>query len=400
MTDRKTDTYPADTFKHEHELMKNLLTEEVYEALAENNAMVAGGTLTSLFTRNEVNDFDIYFRTMEDMEKFLHRCFHVEVEYNEDGVVESMGATDPMGDHGTVCMAETDKSVMFTLFGGHILQVIAFDLFPSPAHIFDKFDFTLNMGAFDFKTEEWIFDQCFLKDLAQKAITFNPNTSFPAISLLRVGKYQGRGYKISKKDMLKVAISVSNLKMESWKDAKKHLSGMYGTNVDSLFTVEEDFSYDALLDTLDNAENKFLSAIATDYQVKTQVNLNKINDINFWATIERLKRNLGIGQPQEVYYAVLGEELWGIFDEKRYGVGKQILFNESDKNKQLFVSLPVAISNCTGHWNKNREFVVVKVVSDSPGIVKVDRDGEVFFPKDTTYKIVEFVNQYKGGMPV
>lgn len=50
----------------------------------------------------------------------------------------------------------TDKSIMFTGGGNYpVMQCIGFDVFDSTQKIFDKFDYTINMGAFNFETEEW-----------------------------------------------------------------------------------------------------------------------------------------------------------------------------------------------------------------------------------------------------
>lgn len=46
--------------------------------------------------------------------------------------------------------------------------------------------------------------------------------------MLRADKYRVRGYTISRRETMKLGIAVSGLKLESWEDAKAHLSGMYG----------------------------------------------------------------------------------------------------------------------------------------------------------------------------
>ncbi|AKJ74493.1 DNA primase/helicase [Salmonella phage 19] len=72
----------------------------------------------------------------------------------------------------------TDKSVMFSNKKLPVLQCIAFDVFPDARKIFDKFDFTINMGAFSFAKGQWEFDKNFLKHVAQKVLvlTRKPTT--------------------------------------------------------------------------------------------------------------------------------------------------------------------------------------------------------------------------------
>lgn len=197
----------------------------------------------------------------------------------------------------------TDKSVMFTNQSSPVMQVIAFDVFQDSQAIFDKFDFTINMGAFSFASEKWEFDSRFLKHLAQKVLVINPRTDYPIISMLRSDKYRARGYTISRRETMKLGIAATGLNIESWEDAKAHLSGMYGTNVEELFNETKPFSFDLLFDKLDSAGDYMIASIATESEKGQFSRYRGLKPENIFSMYQRLRMNTG-----RPYFS----KLWGV----------------------------------------------------------------------------------------
>lgn len=377
-------TYPREDFQREASILKSLFDEDVYNLLSLLDVMVAGGTLTSLFSNRDVNDLDLYFRSWDDMEVFISymhdrdlRAGKHDLTNNTNGWNETkrnyrrfkkldgfsleniqakvMVTPDPDAAHRRPMTSDqlqemtralenrsameklrellseaeaddfpqvktasfisnvgmTDKSVMYTNQRAPVMQVIAFNVFDSPQAIFDKFDFTINMGAFCFKTGEWFFDKGFLKHIAQKVLVVNPNTDYPIISLLRAGKYEARGYTISRRETMKLALSASRLEMRSWEDAKAHLSGMYGTNVETLFKEDKDFSFELLFDKLDNAGDKTITQIATDKEKADREKVNHITlkKMEYFQVINLLRKNTG-----RPYF----KKIWGVCKSKHF----------------------------------------------------------------------------------
>lgn len=191
----------------------------------------------------------------------------------------------------------TDKSIMFSSIrsANPVIQCIAFDVFPSVDSIFDKFDFTINMGAFSFKEGNWYFHNDFFKNLSQRVLVINTKTDYPIISLLRAEKYKQRGYTLARKEMLKLGVAISTLDLTSWKAAKEHMSGMYGTNVDTLFSVEEDFSVDALVDILDKTSDVMVSSIATEKETGmikgVPVKSVTLTPVEYLSAMQRLRKH-------------------------------------------------------------------------------------------------------------
>ncbi|NIH74447.1 hypothetical protein FHV99_001654 [Ochrobactrum sp. P20RRXII] len=218
-------------------------------------AFVAGGAVTSVFTGAKINDVDLYFKS--------HRAF-------ERAVYDAY-------EEGLWCVAASKRAVTFADQSNNIAQLMYFDFFPSAEDIFKAFDFTVCMGAVDLDTGErprwqgaefitvgekhpdsgFVFHHDFLKHNSQRFLKFNAGTRYPLASSTRVLKYQQRGYTIGKGDMMKIALAVRGVKIDTWDDLKDQIGGAYGDKVvlgneDKPFTIEA--AIDAL--TVDDAESE------------------------------------------------------------------------------------------------------------------------------------------------
>lgn len=177
--------------------------------------MIAGGAILSIFTNQEINDIDIYFRDKQSLSDFLFQ------EMSRNWVI-----------------ANTDKAFLFK-YNRIKIQTIYFKYFDNPEQIFDTFDFTVCMAAFDFKTEEFVLHKDFLKHNVSKMLRFNSNTAYPIVSALRVDKYKKKGFSISKSEYLRIILSVLNLKINNYEQLKSQMGGMYGENYDNILEPSE-----------------------------------------------------------------------------------------------------------------------------------------------------------------
>lgn len=222
-------------FEYEKNRIKDYLGQELYDELKECKAIVAGGMITSIFTRRDINDVDIYFKSNEDAFNFM-----VQRE-------------------GDYIRSETDKAMLFQdTESGLWLQCIYFDFFKNAEEIFKCFDFTVCMGAFDFESEKFILHRDFLKHNAQRILKFNSQTKFPLISALRIEKYKNKGYKISKPEYIKLMLTVNKLNINSLEEFKKQTGGMYGERFNLLFDEKEfenkEFNIETAIELLDKIE--------------------------------------------------------------------------------------------------------------------------------------------------
>lgn len=214
---------------HELDKLKSACDDELWDILECNNAFIAGGAITSVMTNKPINDIDVYFRNPTDFTRTVLDVFGV----SPDSLYSSQNSVWAFN--------ITDKSIMLKS-GDKLVQFIMYKYFPDPYALFESYDFTINMGAYDMKKEDWVFHQDFFRHNAQRYLEFNPNTDYPIVSALRVQKYKERGYGISKAQMLKILMTVSDLQIYSWTEFKDHVGGMYGLVVEDIFDTTQPFS--------------------------------------------------------------------------------------------------------------------------------------------------------------
>lgn len=210
-----------------YEFEKNKLKahlDKLYEVLKDYNCIIAGGMVTSLFCNREINDVDVYFRSAKDLRDFI-------LEYVKNN-------------SNMWIVSKTKKALLIHHSDTVDLQLICFKMFDSAEDIFDTFDFTVCMGAFDFKTEEFALHSDFLKHNAQRILMFNDKTAYPIVSALRVDKYKQKGYTISKTEYIRVLLTCMSLNIDNYEDLKQQLGGMYGVDYDDVIKPLEEESFD------------------------------------------------------------------------------------------------------------------------------------------------------------
>lgn len=245
------------SYQFEKNKLYNYLGEEIVEYLKKYNTIVAGGSITSLMCNREINDIDVYFRSEKDLIDFIYEIW---------------------GSHNWVS-ALTKKATLMNFkvgFNEVNLQMIHFDYFDTVQDVFNTFDFTVCMGAFDFKTEEFVLHDDFLKHNSQRILKFNKGTAFPIVSLLRVQKYKDKGYTISKPEFLRVVMKCMDLNINTYDELKEQLGGMYGINYDKLldFDKDKEFSLDKVIDHIEDLN------LHEDYFVRpVEVKFDSVDDI-------------------------------------------------------------------------------------------------------------------------
>lgn len=205
---------------HKKEL--DLIKKAAYHFLPK-GAFIAGGALTSAFTNSNINDVDIYFKTKEDFIESIYNAY----------------------DENLWCVSATDRAVTFVR-DDCIIQLMHFDFFPTAEAVFDAFDYTVCMAAYDIDAEDFIFQEDFMKHAAQRKLSFHSGTRYPYNSLLRVLKYQQRGYTINKADLLRIGLTCQRVPVDSWESLADAIGGQYGER--ALINTEAPFSIEAAVD--------------------------------------------------------------------------------------------------------------------------------------------------------
>lgn len=243
-------------FQREAKILKDHLGDTM-QAIADFDGVIAGGAITSVFTRKEINDIDIYFPDAKKASQFVAALYSKEFGYHNFTNV-------------------TNKSLMFVSRDSEAkCQLIFYKFHLDVQSIFNDFDFTINMGAYIPKEDKFILHEDFLKHNSQRTIQINTNTAYPIISVLRIQKYADRGYHVSKPQLVRLLLRLSQLGINSWKELKDHLGGMYGYNVDDIFPEDKEFSMELAISVLDSISPKIMTAVLsqqlslTDIQEKT-----------------------------------------------------------------------------------------------------------------------------------
>ena len=198
--------------KQEYILLKKLKSDELYEKLQECHAVIAGGAVRAVFANEYISDYDIYFKSSEDMTSFLKK----------------MAETDFTKSYST------DLAKSFTKEDTKIQVIIMPDLIcQDPKDIINQFDYSVCMGAYDIDNKQFILQDGFIEHIARRELYFNVNAKYPLASLFRLRKYLKKGYTISGTEIIKLGLSINNLKMTNYMELKKQLEG-----IDTLFLAE------------------------------------------------------------------------------------------------------------------------------------------------------------------
>jgi hypothetical protein len=224
--------------------IEHLMNEDVLNFLIERGGWIAGGALTSSITRSEINDIDIYLRTPQDIKDFILEMGHI--------------------------IHHSEKSITFQYFvdGVAVLhQLITLNTYETPQEIFNNFDFTINMIAWEPKTGKLEMHPECLLHASQRCLCFNEDTLFPFVSLARVQKYQQRGYTISTPNLMKIGLSCANTNISSWDELEHQLAGMYGEELDLEEYEDKEYSLELSMELLTNTKKVYKSKEDMDFNV-------------------------------------------------------------------------------------------------------------------------------------
>lgn len=341
-------------YRFEKNKLYAYLGEDLVKSLKKYEAIIAGGTITSLFNNKEINDIDLYFRSDEQACSFLE-------------------------DHwGAAWVSTHTKKATLFVENGLKIQMIHFKFFDRPEDIFNTFDYTVCMGAFDFKTEEFILHDDFLKHNSQRILKFNSNTAFPIVSLLRVQKYTARGYTISKPEFIRVVLTCMNLNINTYDELKEQLGGMYGVNYDKLFEGEndEDFDLTSAIEKIENItldEDYFKEPVSLEFNNIDEILQDIIKSPVKTLVINNEKYRIGYdGHLKNSYIDPINEiklDAAEFFNSARF---YKFVRNENGK--------------LTSFWDKHFDYVVGEIAKARGDLTAWSGEGKLYFNEKSAIK--------------
>ena len=254
------------TFKNERKAyeLENQIDPQLLQALARCNGYVAGGAVTSIYSRKPVRDFDLYFPTFDDQAKFLVAMNIAGTAKLPEGNTRHPMVSLKAYNHALKKSNKTAQVIFITrnartfLWKEQTYQVItAFNM--PPEELFAKFDFTVCMGAYLPASRNFVTHENFFSDLAERRLCINVGTEYPICTIVRIFKYQKKGFTVFGSDIIKIALAVHKLELDNYKTLSNQLEG-----IDTLFMKEltdllrsdayreKAFDFDEFLRILDN----------------------------------------------------------------------------------------------------------------------------------------------------
>lgn len=194
---------------------------------------IAGGAVLSVATKQPITDYDIYPKTKKDM---VGLCKSLLSEAELIGFSEN---------------AVTFSHFNMKNYEGERVKVqIVRGEYPTPESIFESFDFSVCMGAFDCDSKTYTYHEDFWPDAASRTIRFNPNTRYPLASFVRTKKYNSKGYKISQGELAKMALAMGRKgEPSSWEELESAIGGAYGRTL-KLSRGDEKYSFKKAIELL------------------------------------------------------------------------------------------------------------------------------------------------------
>ena len=171
---------------------------------------VAGGALTSVFLNTTITDLDIFF-THEDHYNEFKRAHNR--SFNRKNLV-----------------CQTDCADSYNINGIRV-QLIK-RIYGQPCIVIGRFDYTICMAAYLPMSGQIVLEKDFLYHLSGKELHYNIG-EYPLASLWRAKKYLKKGFDFPAVEIIKLALTINNLKIKDYKGLKEQLEG-----IDTLFLMD------------------------------------------------------------------------------------------------------------------------------------------------------------------
>lgn len=211
-------------YPKEQYILEKLITRAGLREIIKTSWYIAGGACTSVFSGTSVNDLDIYFESIEDLQSAI-QYIRTNVKTDEESFV-------------TECAFSFKRN-------GLRIQYIK-KIVGKPIELIKQFDFSICECAYLPETKEFVMGEDFLADLCARRLRYNIDGKYPIASLWRLKKYIERGFKLPAIESIKLSLCINNLNIKTFRDLKEQLEG-----IDTLFLKE-------LTDVLiDNGEKRF-----------------------------------------------------------------------------------------------------------------------------------------------
>jgi len=216
-------------YQREQFLLLDKIDKSLISLFKETEAIIAGGAITSIFSSMKINDYDLYFSSLE-------KAIKVDNFFRDNESFKLIFASE----NANLYKHTPTNQKYQVIFCSYYLE-------NDPPSVYEHFDYTVCKAAYSFWFDDFYFDPRFFTDLAQRRLFFTQSTLFPINALYRVKKYISKGFTISGSELIKIALAIHNLKINTLSDLKKHLMGIDTVLIKALLndlTLKEHEKYD------------------------------------------------------------------------------------------------------------------------------------------------------------
>jgi hypothetical protein len=245
------------------------------------NVLITGGAIVSMLNNDEVNDYDVYFRTKEaciKVAEYYANIFNkthsarVEIKVDNDRVqcfIQSAGVAAEEGENGITDETEPFvesptindekpkyRPVFFSTnaisLSDKIQLVIRFH--GSPDEIHTNYDFIHCTCCYSFFDNEITLPARALESIINKELHYI-GSKYPVCSIIRTRKFISRGWTINAGQYLKMCLQVSELDLKDLQTFKDQLAG-----VDSAYFNQAIYQIEKMKETNPNLhiDNSYL----------------------------------------------------------------------------------------------------------------------------------------------
>jgi hypothetical protein len=232
----------------EARFIQRVLGKDFCELMTAANGTLAGGALTSIFSNSEINDFDIFFPDVKSFEFAVKYMDKLQQRHSKNLMgnfkdIRKVMVSDRAHTYGvdlfTAKTVEKRRDNYGPVYDIRMptsqisIQFVSqeFNCGADIDEIFSRFDFTVCMGSYNFKTGNFKFDPRFFVDLAKRSLRFNPDCIRPIMSIFRMKKYETKGFTITAPEVFKICATLMNYKVKTY----RQLIDEFGTLPDPKF---------------------------------------------------------------------------------------------------------------------------------------------------------------------
>ena len=276
---------------------------------------VAGGAILSPIIGQEVSDYDVY-------PKDQSKLFDILVEADETYGAYVVNISDK-------CITLKCNKVIKSDGQRCIMQIVTIENFENADKIFETFDFTVCMGAYDCDENKFYYHESFWEDVASRRINYNVDTRYPYASLVRLRKYIKKGFSISKSEYIKLGMSIARYGLpDSWDELEKIMGGFYGKSL-KLEVEYKEFNFDNAVEVLSNLKIR-IEDESEDKTIKTYNRIIKTSD-------------------ESVFDLYVSELAGNVPTLVKYG-GKNFVYDNSKNTITNIIYNEDAVSDFFGQW--------------------------------------------------